>query len=81
MWDHKHSFKTHVDASVRASNELIRYAVLGTSGPWRLDRGALAEYFGLQWTVGIGATLCLLIGFLSVRAGKSLSNELEHIKN
>ena len=71
-----------VDASVRARVMSLFVMLswgLPALGAW--IEGALAEYFGLQWTVGIGATLCLLIGFLSVQAVKSLSNELEHIKN
>lgn len=74
--------QNNVDASVRARVMSLFVMLswgLPALGAW--IEGALAEYFGLQWTVGIGATLCLLIGFLSVRAVKSLSNELEHIKN
>ena len=71
-----------VDASVRARVMSLFVMLswgLPALGAW--IKGALAEYFGLQVTVGIGATLCLLIGFWAVRAGKSLSNELEHTKN
>ena len=71
-----------VDASVRARVMSLFVMLswgLPALGAW--IEGALAEYFGLQWTVGIGATLCLLIGLLSVQSVKSLSNELEHIKN
>ncbi|MEK9931427.1 MAG: MFS transporter [Rhodospirillaceae bacterium] len=71
-----------VDASVRARVMSLFVMLswgLPALGAW--IEGVLAEYFGLQWTVGLGAALCLLIGFWSVRVGKVLSNKLEYIKD
>ena len=71
-----------VDASVRARVMSLFVMLswgLPALGAW--IEGALAEYFGLQWTVGIGAALCLLIGLWSIHAGKALSDRLEFIKD
>jgi predicted MFS family arabinose efflux permease len=74
--------QNNVDASVRARVMSLFVMLswgLPALGAW--IEGVLAEYFGLQWTVGLGAALCLLIGFWSVRVGKVLSNKLEYIKD
>ena len=71
-----------VDASVRARVMSLFVMLswgLPALGAW--IEGALAEYFGLQWTVGVGAALCLLIGLWSIHAGKALSDRLEFIKD
>ena len=71
-----------VDASVRARVMSLFVMLswgLPALGAW--IEGVLAEYFGLQWTVGIGAALCFLIGLWSIHAGKALSNKLEIIKD
>ncbi len=47
-------------------------------GAW--IEGAFAEYFGLQFTVGVGAFACLLVGLWSVRIGKKLSGKLEFVE-
>jgi len=71
-----------VDASVRARVMSLFVMLswgLPALGAW--IEGVLAEYFGLQWTVGIGAALCFLLGLWSIHAGKALSNKLEIIKD
>ncbi len=62
-----------VDASVRARVMSLFVMLswgLPALGAW--IEGVLAEYFGLQWTVGLGAALCFLIGLWSIHAGQSI---------
>ncbi len=69
-----------VDSSVRARVMSLFVMLswgLPALGAW--IEGAVAEYFGLQWTVGIGAFLCLLFGLWAVRAGNRLKDQLEYV--
>ena len=44
-------------------------------GAW--IEGMLAEFYGLRWTVGFGAAVCLVLGIWSIRWGKKYRSELE----
>ncbi|MEK9684934.1 MAG: MFS transporter [Rhodospirillaceae bacterium] len=70
-----------VDAAVRARVMSLFVMLswgLPALGAW--IEGAFAEYFGLQFTVGVGAFACLLVGLWSVRVGKKLSGKLEFVE-